>query len=234
MDKKLVLFDIDGTLVDCGRVPKQAFMKALETVFGSSGIANRYNFSGRTDVQIAYDVMTGAGLDGQQVNKKLPEVLDHYLVHLGENLKPEQVTIKPGIQPLLDRLISDRTARVGLLTGNVEKGAAIKLGRAGLGSYFGRNGALFGAFGSDSMDRYDLPAIAAKKALEFTGETFTGKQIVIIGDSIHDVLCGKALNVRSIAVATGWTSAEELRAEDPDCFFQDFSDTDQVLESILA
>lgn len=231
--KKLVLFDIDGTLVDCGKVPKRAFMRALEIVFGSFGIAEKYNFSGRTDVQIASDVMTGAGFDGETVSEKMPAVLAHYLEHLNENLKPDHVTIKPGIRDVLDRLVSEKNACVGLLTGNIEKGAVIKLDRAGLGSYFSSNGSLFGAFGSDSMDRYDLPAIAAQKAQASFGETFSGKQIVVIGDSIHDVLCGKALNVRSIAVATGWTSEPDLRAGDPDDFFTDFSETDRVLESIL-
>jgi len=92
----------------------------------------------------------------------------------------------------------------------------------------------FGAFGSDSPDRYLLPPIAVERALAFCGRTFTGKQVVIVGDSVHDVACGRSIGVRSVAVATGPTSRERLEAEKPDTLLSSFADVDAGMEAILS
>jgi phosphoglycolate phosphatase-like HAD superfamily hydrolase len=105
----------------------------------------------------------------------------------------------------------------------------LKLEPPGFNRYFP-----FGAFGSDSPDRYRLPEIALARACQRTGREFSGKSIVIVGDSVHDIACGRSLGVRAIAVATGFTPAELLAAERPDLLFADFSDTDRALEAILA
>jgi len=230
----MVLFDIDGTLIHCGRAPKNAFVKALNGIFGSAGIANKYNFSGKTDPQIAFDVMTRSGFDGKEVEERTPEILDLYLKDLHKTLRFEDMEVQPGIEVLLTSLSDDPAVVVGLLTGNIERGADLKLSRAGLVDFFKVNGSVFGAFGSDSMDRNDLPEIAADKAERLFDKKFAGKEIVVIGDSIYDVLCGKSLNVKSIAVETGWTSGDELKLHEPDHFFTDLSDTKKVLTAILA
>ena len=118
---------------------------------------------------------------------------------------------------------------LGLLTGNLERGARLKLEPPDFNRYFP-----FGAFGSDSADRYRLPAIAVARAKERTGRAFTGKSVVVVGDSVHDVGCGRSLGVRSVAVATGITSTERLAAEKPDALMADFSDTKRALEAILG
>jgi phosphoglycolate phosphatase-like HAD superfamily hydrolase len=122
---------------------------------------------------------------------------------------------------------------LGLLTGNVVKGAEIKLARAGLHKYFFDGKDALGAFGSDSMSRNDLPAIAVERAYARTGRLFKEKDIVIIGDSPYDIICGRELNARSIAVATGWHTEGELRKHEPDYLFGDFSATHEVMRAIL-
>jgi phosphoglycolate phosphatase-like HAD superfamily hydrolase len=114
------------------------------------------------------------------------------------------------------------------LTGNIERGARMKLEPPGFNRYFP-----FGAFGDDSADRYCLPPIAIARARERTGCEFSGRSVVIVGDSVHDVACGRSLGLRSIAVATGPTSAEKLAAEGPTLLFTDFADVDRAADAIL-
>ena len=118
---------------------------------------------------------------------------------------------------------------LALLTGNHERGARVKLAPVGFNDFF-----LFGAFGSDNADRYELPSIAVSRAREHTGRDFEGKEVVIVGDSIHDVRCGRTINVKSVAVASGLTPTERLAREDPDFLFESFGDTQRVAEAILA
>ncbi len=118
---------------------------------------------------------------------------------------------------------------LGLLTGNLEPGARLKLAPPDYNRYFP-----FGAFGSDSADRYELPKVAVDRALAHTGRRFAGKSIVIVGDSVHDVACGRTLGVRAVGVATGITSLERLGAEKPDAMLADFADTERALEAILG
>jgi phosphoglycolate phosphatase len=118
---------------------------------------------------------------------------------------------------------------LGLLTGNLERGARLKLAPPDYNRYFP-----FGAFGSDSADRYALPPIAVNRALERTGRRFEGKSIVIVGDSVHDVACGRSLGVRAVAVATGPTRPERLAAEGPDAILESFADTSAAVGAILG
>jgi phosphoglycolate phosphatase-like HAD superfamily hydrolase len=118
---------------------------------------------------------------------------------------------------------------LGLLTGNIEEGARIKLAPHDLNKYFS-----FGAFGSDAIERSELPAIAMQRANEPTGKIFCGCDVVIIGDSVHDVECGKGIGAKSIAVATGGTSPEELLLRKPNYFFEDLSESERVIAAIWA
>jgi phosphoglycolate phosphatase-like HAD superfamily hydrolase len=159
----------------------------------------------------------------------LDSILDRYVEELSRRLSPEAVVVKPGVAALLDRLADEPRVTLGLLTGNIERGARLKLEPAGLNRYFP-----FGAFGDDSADRYCLPSIALARAREETGRDFDGPSVVIIGDSVHDVACGRSLGARAIAVATGPTPAEKLQAEWPDALFADFSDVEAAREAILG
>ncbi len=225
---RLVLFDIDGTLLSAGRAARESILAALTEVYGWSGSADSHDFSGKTDPQIIRELILEAVGD-ERCEADLRRALDRYLEELSGRLSSESVVPKPGIPLLLERLASEPGVTLALLTGNLERGARLKLEPPGFNSYFP-----FGAFGSDSANRYELPAIAIARAREWTGRNFAGKSVVVIGDSVHDVACGRSLGVRSIAVATGPTRPERLAAEKPDALFESFADVERAAEAILA
>jgi phosphoglycolate phosphatase len=231
--RKLVLFDIDGTLIRCGKSPREAITKAMELVYGTRGGVDRYSFSGKTDPQIIFESMLLETKDDTLVREKISVVLDHYVRFLDETLKPDDISICKGIVALLEKVTQRTDIASGLLTGNVIQGAQIKLSRAGLDRYFFNHYAPVGAFGSDSWNRFDLPQVALDRASTRFEHSFKEKEIVIIGDSPSDVLCGKHLNVCSVAVATGWHKSEELKLHEPDFLFEDLSDTNKFLETVL-
>lgn len=225
---RLVLFDIDGTLLSAGRAARESVLAALEHVYGWSGSAERHDFSGKTDPQIIRELIQESVGD-ERCEAELARALDIYLEELTRRLTPAAVVPKPGVPELLERLARDPRVTLALLTGNLEKGARIKLEPPGFNPYFP-----FGAFGSDSADRYALPAVAIGRARERTGREFGGKSVVIVGDSVHDVACGRAQGVRSVAVATGPTPADRLKGEDPDVLLENLSDVDLAMEAILG
>jgi phosphoglycolate phosphatase-like HAD superfamily hydrolase len=130
--------------------------------------------------------------------------------------------------PLLEALEGQSSVTLGLLTGNLEPTARLKLAPLDANRFFA-----FGAFGSDDEDRYRLPAIALERAREAVGLSFEGPDVVIVGDSVHDVLCGRGLGVRAVAVATGKTLPERLAEVAPDALLADFSDTGASVSAIL-
>lgn len=224
---RLVLFDVDGTLLSAGRAARESILAALAEVLGWEGSSDGNDFSGKTDPQILRElVMESVGRP--RFEAALDSILDRYVEELSRRLRPEAVVIKPGVPALLDRLADEPRVTLGLLTGNIERGARLKLEPSGLNRYFP-----FGAFGDDSADRYCLPSIAVARAREETGRDFDGPSVVIIGDSVHDVACGRSFGARAIAVATGPTPAEKLEAERPDALFADFSDVEAAREAIL-
>lgn len=230
---RLVLFDIDGTLLSAGKVARESILRALETAYGwKAGPEHedrgRYDFSGKTDPQIVRELVLDA-VGRERFEAGLPGALRTYLEELERLITPETVLPKPGISELLARLSAEPRVTLGLLTGNLEPGARLKLTPPGYNRYFP-----FGAFGSDSADRYELPAIAVERAFAHSGRRFSGKSVVVVGDSIHDVACGRALGVRAVAVATGITSLERLGAEKPDALFESFAETERALEAILG
>ena len=224
---RLVLFDVDGTLLSAGRAARESIVAALAEVLGWEGSSDGNDFSGKTDPQILRElVMESVGR--ARFEDALDSIFDRYVEELSRRLRPEAVVVKPGVPELLERLAGDPRVTLGLLTGNIERGARLKLEPAGLNRYFP-----FGAFGDDSADRYYLPAIAVERARERTGRSFGGPSVVIVGDSVHDVACGRSLGARAIAVATGPTPAANLQAERPDALFADFSDVEAAREAIL-
>jgi phosphoglycolate phosphatase-like HAD superfamily hydrolase len=227
VDPKLVLFDVDGTLVSAGRAARESIVSALRSVLGWEGSSDGNDFSGKTDPQILRELVLDA-VGSERFESTLGAVLDRYVEELERRLRPEAVLPKPGVALLLERLEAEPDVTLALLTGNIERGARMKLQPPGFNRYFP-----FGAFGDDSADRYRLPAIAVGRARNRTGRDFSGRSIVIIGDSVHDVACGRPLGARAIAVATGPTAPEKLAAERPDALFADFSDVDAAAEAIL-
>jgi phosphoglycolate phosphatase len=208
---RLLLFDIDGTLIECGPQTRELFEAALIEVFGTAGDIGRYSFAGRTDPQIVIDLMTGAGLPPAQVAAGLPLMRDLYLPRLARALDRERMRLLPGVTELLEELKPRTDVTLALLTGNWEPGARTKLGRFDLNRHFP-----FGAFGSDGVHRSELPPIALARAAERLGRRFVPAETLVIGDSIHDVSCGRDHGIPVLAVATGRTPAAELAAAGAD------------------
>jgi phosphoglycolate phosphatase len=230
---RLVLFDIDGTLLSAGRVARESVLRALEAAYEWRASSEhddraRYDFSGKTDPQIVRELVS-PHIGAERCEEGLERALAKYLEELERRLLPETIVPKPGVTDLLARLAEQRHVTLGLLTGNLERGARLKLAPPDYNRYFP-----FGAFGSDSADRYDLPRIAVGRALAATGRRFEGKSIVIVGDSVHDVACGRSLGVRAVAVATGPTRPDRLAAEKPDALLGSFADTAAAVEAILG
>ena len=227
--RRLVLFDIDGTILSSAGAAPRAFRRALEEVFGTSGPRDGYSFAGRTDPQIAIDLLTMAGIDRARIDRELPGVWARYISHLAAEFERMRVRVHPGVRELIDGLAAEATALLGLLTGNTAEGARLKLDAANI------DHARFvvGAFGSDHADRRELPSLAIDRAERVSGHRFAGKSVVIIGDTPFDISCGEHLGVRTIAVATGSFSAVELAACAPDHVFDDLSDVDSVWRAIF-
>jgi phosphoglycolate phosphatase len=229
MMRRLVLFDIDGTLLRSNGAAPRAFRRALEEVFGTSG-PTRHSFGGKTDPQIARELLERVGLDRERIEAGIDDAWRRYLAALRHEVSATDMTVLPGVPSLLDELErSSHDALLGLLTGNLREGARIKLDAAGLGFDRFR----VGAFGSDHADRPELPALAVERAQALVGRRFEGKDVVIIGDTPADIFCGAHLGVRTIAVATGSYGMDELAACSPDVLLPSLADLDAVWNAIF-
>jgi phosphoglycolate phosphatase-like HAD superfamily hydrolase len=227
---RLFLFDIDGTLVTARGAGRAALGRALLKTYGTTGPIEDYDFRGKTDQRIVWDLMRGAGLDEGRIAAGVEASFEAYVAEL-ERLIGDgaRVSIMPGVGELVRTLAARGDALVGLLTGNIEAGARVKLRPTGLLDHF-----RVGAFGSDDMDRRRLPAIACERAHRLTGRRFAFEEVTIIGDTPLDVDCARACGAVAVAVATGFHPAEELRACAPDLFFTDFSDVAATLAALTG
>ena len=203
---RLILFDIDGTLLECGPQIRPIFVNSLVEVFGRIVNMDRYDLSGRTDPRIALDLLTEAGLAEQEILARLPEVRAKYATRLERELDRQCMRLLPGVSETLESLARRKDVVLGLVTGNWEPGARTKLSRFDLNRFFD-----FGAFGCDGVERSDLPPVALERAELMTGRRFRPEEALIVGDTIHDVTCAKAHGIPVLAVATGRTTAETLR-----------------------
>jgi len=226
----ILLFDIDGTLLTTAGAARAAFTRGLTEAAGRPISPDGYSFSGRTDPQIARDILSSHGLGGAEIERAIPESIRLYLKYFEEAPNLDKARLLPGVQSLLASLAGRGDARVALLTGNVEAGARLKLGHFGIDRFFDF---ALSCFGSDDADRYRLPALALDRARRRVAPDVTGRQLVLIGDSEHDVLCGRSVGARSVAVCTGWTPRHVLEALRPDVLLDDLSDTARALDALL-
>jgi phosphoglycolate phosphatase-like HAD superfamily hydrolase len=226
----LVLFDIDGTILHSGGAGRAAMEEALSATFGTPGDPSM-RYDGKTDRQIVREAMRLAGFSNDAIDERMNDVIERYVAALPVQLADpgRGVGMYPGIAALIDAVHERRDMVLGLLTGNVEPGARLKLASVGL--EFDRF--RVNAFGSDSEVRGELPAIACERMHRQFGVALRGRDVVVIGDTPADVDCGRSIGARSIAVATGWYSVDDLRAHSPHAVFADLSDTDEVLAAIL-
>ena len=228
---KLVLFDIDGTLLRTDGAGRRAMEEAMREVFGRTG-DSAYRYDGKTDMQIAREQMRWAGVEDAIIDARMDDVLAAYVQRLDAELARDAsvASLCAGVPALLDALDDHAHATLGLLTGNIEHGARRKLTAVGLAfDRFRVN-----AFGSDHEDRPQLPRVAQQRAERFFGMPMQGSHMVIIGDTPADIHCGKSLGVRAIGVATGRYTVDQLASHQPAAVFATLEDTARVVEAILA
>lgn len=227
--RRLVLFDIDGTILRIGGDGRDAMEHALTQVFGTSG-GPGYRYGGKTDRQIVRELMRDEGFGDDEIERRMDDVLELYVDGLRERLRESRrdVEIFPGVMQLIDSVDESPDSVLGLLTGNVERGAQLKLASVGLAMDRFR----VNAFGSDHEVRGELPAIAHRRMCDVFGVELDGRDVVVIGDTPADIECGRSLGARAIAVATGDYNVEQLKEHNPFAVFENLSDTAAVLAAI--
>jgi phosphoglycolate phosphatase-like HAD superfamily hydrolase len=227
-ETRVILFDIDGTLIKAVRRPEYrgAMRQILVDVFGTCGRISEVDFAGQTDLAIYREALECDGVGFETVIQCLPRV-EQAMVELLARMSEtgEVYRLCPGVRELLEALSSDRRFVSSLLTGNVEKLAHAKLRVAGIAHYFqGR-----GAFGSDAEDRNHLPAIAADRMSKHLGQALAPERFIVIGDTPRDINCARHFGARVVAVASGQFVADDLAMHSPDAVLNDLSDTASVL-----
>lgn len=225
----LVLFDIDGTLVLTGGAGIRAMNRACEDITGHRDVLDGVPIAGRTDWIILQDALAGQGraLD----RSLLHELRDRYVQHLREEIELPGRGVKavlPGVRELLDALRARHDVAVGLLTGNFAAGARVKLEHFDLWKYFA-----CGAFGDDASDRNALVPVAIQRARECGIADASPSDVLVVGDTPHDIACAHAVGARPVGVATGSYSVEDLRASGADVVFPDLSDTGTFLRLLV-
>lgn len=225
----VVLFDIDGTLLRSGGAARGALELAMQKVLG---IPRRPDmiWDGKTDPQIVRDSLQAAGAPDSSETDISP-VFDEYIGNLRRAISesPERFRLYPGVSSLLDALAGHSDIVVGLLTGNIEPAAQLKLEAAGAKWDTFKTG----SFGSDHASRAELASIAHRRACDLLGGDIKAERIVIIGDTPHDVNCGKSIGARTIGVATGRYSTSDLLAAGADYAFENLDPTQGVLAAIV-
>jgi phosphoglycolate phosphatase len=219
------LFDIDGTLVSTNGMAGKLMLRALQEEVGRPIRYELKVFVGSTDRMILRKFIEMSEIQIDDIEVTIDRVLNRYLRFLDEKMNsPNLVKILPGVKELLNRLAKDSRISLGLVTGNIKDGAFVKLRLANLNGFFP-----IGAFGDDNADRNKLPGIALQRAEVFYNSQFSRDNVWIIGDSPKDILCAKANQLRSLAVASGWHSMDELLSHEPDILLNNLSETANVI-----
>jgi phosphoglycolate phosphatase len=231
MTKRVLLFDIDGTLVTAapGRGYRREIRRVLETVFGTAGALDRVDFGGKTDLLILREALEPAGVDVALIRERLVEWQELF-VELSERLGRDAPLFVPcgGTRELLARLDGDERYALSVLTGNLEPMATVKLSAVGYAEFF----RLRGAYGSDHEDRNALPAIASERIRAQTGREYAPADFVIVGDTPRDIHAARAFGMRVVAVATGHFSLDALAAHEPDALLPDLCDPEAFYAAI--
>jgi len=227
IDRRLFLFDIDGTLITSGGAGEAALKDAMRSRFDIEEDLDGIILAGATDARIARELLEKHSIAVSAEN--VAALLDTYLGHLDERIGRHDGKLLPGIVPLLKVLSERSDAVLALLTGNVIRGAEIKLTHYGVWDFFE-----FGAFADDHHDRNELGKFARARALERHGEEFPPSRIYVIGDTPKDIECGRAIGACTVAIATGHYSSDQLRDHAPDFLFEDLSDTGRVVALLFG
>jgi phosphoglycolate phosphatase len=223
--KRLLLFDIDGTLIHSGGAGVHALKSAFRERFGIDDDLRGIEIAGMTDSGIVTSILNKHNIPAKTEN--VSAFLDSYVHFLSLELPRREGKLLPGVLELLEKLKSRPHLVLALLTGNVSRGAQLKLEHYGVWHFFE-----FGAFADDHHDRNRLGSFARARAREKHGREFSAPQIDVIGDTPRDIACGKAIGARTIAVATGTWSREQLAKHQPDFLIDDLSDVDGTIHTL--
>ena len=225
--KHLLLWDIDGTLIASGGAGMRAIQQALRTVFAIDGSLEDIDFAGRTDTWIMRAIFRKFDLPATP--EAFTRLFEGYLAELPRALDNPHARVLPGVREILAAVAHHGGIAQGLLTGNMQRSAQVKLAYHGLWDHFA-----FGAFADDSEHRNELGAHAIRRALERHGVNFAADDIWVIGDTPHDIACGKFIGARTLAVATGGSSMAQLLAHQPTAVLETLADTDAVLRLLVT
>ena len=221
-EPRLLLFDIDGTLLASGGAGERALRTMIEELYGDPDGTRDIEIAGRTDSGIALQVLAKYGREATP--ESLAQFQTCYLGHLQRLLPLTEGRLLPGIVPLLEALQKRDDILLGLLTGNLARGAELKLTQYGVWSFF-----TLGAYADDHHDRNELGRFACQRLREIHGIEIPPERIYVIGDTPHDIACGRAFGAKTIAVATGIFTREQLAAHEPDYLFDDLSELGKVM-----
>ncbi len=217
MQKQLILWDIDGTILRSAGAGMKALNTSLQAVFGLSGTFAGIDFAGRTDLWIIRQIFARFGIDDTPENRAA--YIEGYIAALPGILKSSDSGVLPGVLAILERAADHPEVVQGLLTGNLRRGAETKLGYHGLYDYFP-----IGAFADDSEVRNELGPHALRRARQHWGVDFPASRVWIVGDTPHDILCARAFGARVLAVATGASNVADLARYNPDAVFEHLAD----------
>lgn len=223
----VVLFDIDGTLVHAKGAGNLGACRALESAFGAEPTSGTISFAGRTDRGIVNELFELHAIENTPENWDLFQ--DHYLPHLTKTVTETDGVVLPGVERLLEELATERHSdiAVGLLTGNTQQAAKIKLSHFGIHHYFE-----FGGFGDHEPLRDDAARAAYRISQQYLSRTIDSSRVVVIGDTPSDVKCARAIDARAIAVTTGSYTRDQLVSAEPDAILEGLTDTAAVIDLI--
>lgn len=224
---RLILFDIDGTLILTGNAGLVAFQEALQTAFGAEDDLSRVDFSGATDSGIIAQLFAFHSIAHTPEN--LERFRAGYFPSLASWLPRREGRVLPGVVELLGHLQAHPAVQLGLLTGNYAEGAKLKLLHYGLWDYFA-----FGAYADDHSDRNELGPFALQRAHDHAGRAFETHNVWIVGDTPRDIACARAFGAKVLAVGTGRHKTDELLALQPDAVLPDLGDVRTALALLTA
>lgn len=226
---KLLLFDIDGTLLTTNGAGRPAVEAALSEIAGVDISTEGISFSGKTDPQILREVLAHNGADEALLNGRFSEAVESFRTTMHRVFDPDGTDALDGATALIDRLHDDDRFQLALLTGNLQEMAYLKVGAIGFDdAHFP-----FGAFGSDHENRNELPAIARQRALTYTSRAFPDADVFIIGDTPRDIECGRLGGCRTVAVPTGRFDRATLAEHEPDILLDTLANADAFIDALL-
>ena len=230
--RRLVLWDVDGTLITTGVVGRRALERGAADAAGLDAVPG-ISMGGKTDPQIVAEILAAAGVPGETIPQLVPKALASAEHHLAQwrGWMTREGRVHPGVREVLERLRATGGVRQTLLTGNVETNAFVKVDTFGLAGFFDF---AVGAYGSDDIDRERLVPVALGRAERIRGERYADGEVWIVGDTGNDLRCARAGGARCLLVETGREGVGPLGGLTPDAIFPDLSDTDAVLAALLG